>query len=142
MFLFAKSLLARGKVPAAIVSGCLVAHVAAGAALSVNAKTGFSSQPLHFEANQGQWTGSDSALYLARTREALFALSATETSVTLSKTGRPQHPGDSVQERLRLRTFETRTLHMRLLEANRNAQVVGMNPLEGKVNYFLGNNPA
>src|SRR5882672_8629486 len=123
---------------------CMVgAGVVRAASLPAEARASFSSQPLYFEANQGQAVNQSQVQFLARTRGALFALSATETTVTLSKADwSPIHSRDSLEERLRIRTLETRTIHLQFVGARREAQMLGVDELPGKVNYFLGNDPA
>src|SRR6266436_1447549 len=103
------------------------AGVARAASLPAEAKASFSSQPLYFEANQGQATNSAQVQFLARTRGAVVTLSATEAAVTLSKVDRsPIHSHDSLEERLRLRNLETRTIRFQFLGALHQARMFGM----------------
>ena len=95
----------------------------------------FFNTPLHFEANEGQTDrqvkflsrGSGYGLYLTP-QEAVLAL-------------RKPKPSGSEQE-----TEETSpdsaVLRMRLVGANATPELTGDNLLPGKVNYFIGNDPA
>src|SRR5215470_2827616 len=50
--------------------------------------------------------------------------------------------GHSGNPQSRIRVNDKATVRMRLASANRHAALSGFEPLPGKVNYFLGNNPA
>jgi len=77
--------------------------------------------PLMFEANRGQT--DDQVLYLARAPG--YAAFLTATQAVLS--------GSSVQRR--------RVLSMRLLGANADAAIEGIEPLTSRSNYFIGKDP-
>src|SRR5882762_6177140 len=111
--------------------------------LPAEAQASFVSQPLYFEANQGQAANQPQAQFLARTHDAFFALSATEAVITLSKVDRPAiHSRDLLEDRLRNRTLETRTIRLQFVGAQPEAHLLGVDELPGKVNYFVGNEPA
>jgi len=88
--------------------------------------------PLRFEANQGQT--SLEAEFVSRApgytlfltpREAVFSMSVPRAKGI----ARPQSsPNNSV-------------LRMKLVGASQKTQVVGLEPLHGKSNYFVGNDP-
>jgi len=76
------------------------------------------AQPLAFETNQGQ--SESQVKFLARGRG--YTLFLTNQGATLA--------------------FENRALRMTLLGALATAHATGIDPLPGKANYFIGNNPA
>src|SRR6266404_4838321 len=111
--------------------------------LPAETQASFVSQPLYFEANQGQAANQPQAQFLARTHDAFFAFSATEAVITLSKVDRPAiHSRDLLEDRLRNRALETRTIRLQFMGAQPEAHMVGVGELSGKVNYFVGNDPA
>ena len=77
--------------------------------------------PLSFEANQGQTDGQ--AKFLSRGSGYTLFLTAREAVLSLS-----QPDAHAV-------------LRMQLLGANPDPQVVGLDELPGRVNYFIGNDP-
>ncbi len=85
-------------------------------------RTIYGQLPLSFEANRGQ-TG-DSADYLARGPGYSLLLDATTASFQL-RNGK-----------------DAAALQMRVVGGDPNAQADELNELEGKVNYFVGNDPA
>jgi hypothetical protein len=95
------------------------------AAVQLSAQTSldFGSQPLRFEANQGQ--GDATASFLAHGPESEFLISATGAQFVLRKTS-----GQTVAAR------------MQIVGANPSASISGHTELPGKINYLLGNNPA
>ncbi|MFN7929689.1 MAG: SBBP repeat-containing protein [Blastocatellia bacterium] len=76
--------------------------------------------PLHFEANQGQY--QQDVKYLTRGNGYSIALT----------------PQAAVLE---LHNEKTATVQMKLKGANPNARITSSEPLEAKMNYFLGNDP-
>ena len=102
--------------------------------------------PLSFEENLGQ---SDSQVkFLSRgSGYTLFLTSTGEAVLTL----REPVKSDEGNERSTLSTvlrddkslpdMNTATVRMRLIEANPQPQVTGLEELSGKVNYFMGNDP-
>jgi Beta-propeller repeat len=82
----------------------------------------YAQLPLSFEANRGQ--AGDSAGYLARGSGYMLRLEATTASF-----------------QLRTRT-DSAELRMRVLGGDPCAQAEELNELEGKVNYFIGSDPA
>ncbi len=100
----------------------------------------YSQVPLRFEINHGQTKpsfdflsrGADYALFLSPS-EAVLSLpgSHRKASRKMNNNGRLQEPvkGNST------------TLRMRVVGANPAARLSGLEPLPGKSNYFIGNNP-
>ena len=80
-------------------------------------KADYAKLPLSFEVNLGQ-TDAQVKFLSKGSNHSLF-LTPTEAVLAL----------------------RTNTLHMQLLGANLQPQVTGLEPLPGKVNYFLGNDP-
>jgi len=104
-------------------------------------KADYAKLPLSFEVNQGQTDaqvkflskGSGYSLFLTPT-EAVLVLHTTQGKSSVVgnlSAAKPQQAANT----------STNVLHMQLLGANRQPQVTGLEPLPGKVNYFLGNDP-
>jgi hypothetical protein len=97
--------------------------------------------PLYFEANQGQFTGP--AQFVARGQRYSVMLAPNEARLLLAK--RTGSARESRVNRVAADSIETatiRSVRMRLLGANGDAAMHGTEPLSGKANYFLGNEPA
>jgi hypothetical protein len=103
--------------------------------------------PLRFEANLGQTDrqvkfisrGADSALFL-RATDAVLTLDQSSENDDRSQnpTSSPKlHRGTPAQLAKRSRV----ALRMSLEDANKSAEVRGLEPLPGKSNYFIGNDP-
>ncbi|HLX37698.1 MAG TPA: SBBP repeat-containing protein, partial [Candidatus Binataceae bacterium] len=86
----------------------------------------YGNLPMRFEANVGQ-AGSP-ARFIARGNGYAVSLTPREAIMTL---GRPAHKASRTGEVLRIE----------LVDSNPHARVEGMDPLAGKVNYFIGNDP-
>lgn len=95
---------------------------------------GYGNLPLHFEANQGQVEGtvrffsrgSGYGLFLTSTEAVLALRRANRTSEKIGSDAVNPHAG---------------ILRMKWEGANRKPRIEGMDQLEGKSNYFIGNNP-
>ncbi|MBI4637939.1 MAG: SBBP repeat-containing protein [Candidatus Rokubacteria bacterium] len=116
--------------------------------------------PLHFEANHGQTDGS--VHFLARARGYTLFLTPTEAVIVTApprggeRTARDRRRGpgripDSQLPADRLSTAEAvrdarapgrAVVRMKLVGANPDPLVSGVDQLPGRVNYFLGNDPA
>ena len=106
----------------------------------------YGNLPLQFEANQGQMEkqvrflsrGSGYTLFLTSTGEAVLTLrkpvksdEGNERSALITVLGEDKSLPD----------MHTATVRMRLIEANPQPQVTGLEELSGKVHYFMGNDP-
>jgi hypothetical protein len=134
----------------------------AGPDIHLKVNESYGKLPLSFEANQGQTDpkvkflsrGRGYSLYLTST-EAVLQLPIDESRISNEEAGMTSDP-------LRIPNFEFRmesreptlakrkravgnrkssTLQMQLVGANPQAQVEGLEPLPGKSNYFIGNDP-
>jgi Immunoglobulin I-set domain/Immunoglobulin domain/Beta-propeller repeat len=83
--------------------------------------------PLYFEANQGQ--ADSPARFIARGRNSLFLISPATAQFVLAKTS--ASPAASA-----------RSVKLQFLGANNRAPVSGAEELSGKINYFVGDDPA
>ena len=123
-----------GRVPARITV------VAAMAAFALNALTGMAA-PLYFEANHGQV--EHGVQFIARGSDCNVLILPTEAVLILGQ-------GDGISSPLPFdrvasigrSTGQTRCVRFRLAGANAQAQATGLGELSGKVNYYLGSNPA
>lgn len=103
--------------------------------------------PMSFEANQGQSDkqvkflarGSGYTLFLTDT-EAVLALRKVDPKVKEEKKAE-NRPAD-FKKAAHSEKVEYTTMRMKLEGANANSPVVGLAELPGKVNYFIGNDPA
>src|SRR5262249_50689968 len=82
-------------------------------------------QPLRFEVNQGQ--SNQAYQFLARGGGYTLLLSGTDSGPRIT----PPHP-----------TGEATELHMQLAGANPAPTGIGVIPLPGIVNYYVGNDPS
>src|SRR5215471_10772249 len=114
-----------------------------------------SSLPLGFEANCGQ--AADRVQFVADAWGHRISLSSAGVDFTpyvvpeagsagsepgLQKEGSDGSSGHSGNPQSRIRVNDKATVKMRLASANRHAALLGYEPLPGKGNYFLGNDPA
>lgn len=104
----------------------------------------YSKLPLNFELNQGQTDAQ--VKFMAQGRGYNLFLTSTEVVLALQK---PAASKDEDWARLPLKTVventpasEPAVLRMKLIGANPMPKVIGLEDLPGKVNYFIGNNPA
>jgi hypothetical protein len=98
--------------------------------------------PLSFEANQGQTDGG--VKYLSRGPGYTLFLTGDEVALALRKPGAsPRRLGATSRLQREDSKGETPSsvLRLKLVNANRNAEVTGASKLPGKVNYFIGNDP-
>ncbi|MDY6850996.1 MAG: hypothetical protein SV487_02825, partial [Thermodesulfobacteriota bacterium] len=119
------------KVAYVVLTFCMFSLIIAPAAMPSEAKAGVNARltkilaprPLAFEANQGQ-TGP-AVKFLAQGPDYKMFFTPAEMVLTLRKSP----------------LTKTVILRMRLEGATARAEVSGINPLPGKVNYFIGNDP-
>jgi hypothetical protein len=135
-------------LPLAFASTCLSAQTQTGPSPALHKRVALSDYgklPLSFEANRGQTDGQ--VKFLSRGSGFSLFLSNDEAVIDLKKTG-PSHidPRRLILAPTRMADTEGTSanvkLHMQLLGANMASRVVGAADLPGKVNYFIGNDPA
>ena len=85
-------------------------------------------------------------LFLARGKGHTLFLTADETVLALRKPGHSPRQNlrgrRSPGKKLEIGPVQLSVLRMQLIGANLHGRIVGMEPMEGKVNCFHGNNPA
>jgi hypothetical protein len=96
--------------------------------------------PLSFEANVGQ--AEAQVQYLAHGAGYSLFLTATEAVMALSPPQGAANGGQAASLPAPQAETLPAVVHMQVLGGNTTAQVVGLDPLPGKVNYFLGNDPS
>jgi hypothetical protein len=107
----------------------------------------FLKAPLSFEANNGQV--DEQVKFIARGAGYQMYLTATEAVMVLRKPeDKPSAISrQSIRDRLtrnqkpETRNFSESVVRMKLVGANPDAKVEGVEQLPGKVNYFIGNDP-
>jgi uncharacterized repeat protein (TIGR01451 family) len=119
-------------VPASLPGG-------AGRDVQSHARSLFAGLPLIFEPNQGQANldASDPRVKFM-TRGSGYSLFLGSEGAVLSMVSQKQAKGNSSRESL----TRVDSVQMKLAGANRDARVTGTDPLPGKSNYLLGNDPA
>jgi len=99
--------------------------------------------PLRFEANHGQ--ADPEVKFISRGSGYSLYLTSTEAVLALSKPAAHHSSKESRAGRKGLRFQAAQTIgdvvRMRLVDASSTAQVVGLEELPGRSNYFLGNDP-
>ncbi len=103
----------------------------------------YGNLPLSFEANHGQ--ANPEVKFISRGRGYTLLLAPTEAVLSLSgasarKSSEVSLAAHKITERLAERPSGA-VLRMRLLNANPEPQVRGIDNLPGKTNYFIGNDP-
>lgn len=102
--------------------------------------------PLSFEANEGQFDSQ--VQFVSRGGGDTTYLTSTAAILRLADTQGSESPAPSAgiitpdRQRLAKTGTDSATLRMRLVGANRSAQVTRLDELPGKSNYFIGNDPA
>jgi hypothetical protein len=98
--------------------------------------------PLSFEANQGQTDAQ--VKFLSRGRGYSLFLTPNEAVLVLRKAeGARQQASEKTDSALSTQNSElSSVVRMKLAGANPQPRVVGLSELPGKVNYFIGNDPA
>jgi hypothetical protein len=101
----------------------------------------YGSLPLHFEANQGQV--DERVRFLSRGSGYNLLLTSNEAVLTLSRRENNQDSTAEREDRKRggESLIQTGTLRMRWEGANEDEKIEGVEGLEGKSHYFLGNDP-
>ncbi len=115
------------------------------AAQSQKIAAAFGKLPMSFERNEGQ--SASEVRYVSRGPGYQLFLTNQEAVVTLRQSS--VHAGNKLNradvlraQRMLSRNDKMSVIRMQMLGANPNAEVAGANPLPGKVNYFIGNDPA
>src|SRR5207247_10143778 len=97
--------------------------------------------PLSFEANQGQT--DPQVKFLARGAGQTLFLTSTEAVLVLTKAApRAQGPQRTLTSPVAARAEIQTVLRMTFAGASSQPRIAGEKELTGKVNYFLGNDPA
>ena len=106
-------------------------------------REGYGRLPLSFEANQGQ---TDRAVkFLSRGSGYDLFLTPAEAVLRLGiaeRGSRTERNEGLVTRSTKSRNLKSSVLRMKFAGANSTAQVVGMDQLPGKSNYFISNDPA
>jgi hypothetical protein len=109
----------------------------------VRVSEAYGKLPLHFEVNQGQT--NEQVKFLSRGGGCILFLALNEAVLALH-----QPPKNSLSpvsgERARVRGLDPKqpertVLRMQLVGTNPNPQIVGLDELPNKSNYFIGNDP-
>ncbi len=146
-FYFAASVNAQSHTPATNAQATPPAAKAAASPAALNAaRASFARLPLSFEENSGQtdsrvkYTSRGAGYNLFLTSdEAVFALRGGSTSANCAGPAEKIHANcaDSAKK-----AGESFVLRLKMLGANSSARVAGTDALPGKINYYIGNNPA
>ncbi len=100
-----------------------------------------SGLPLYFEANRGQ--AAERAQFLARGLNYQFSLAPTQAEIILRKFTTPSLASPLDRDQLLApRPVLTRALRMEFLGAKAQSAMRGQEKMPGKINYFIGNDPA
>ncbi len=121
----------------------LLAADSPGKPVRVGPDTRYGKLPLSFEANQGQTDlrvrflarGPGYTLFLTATEAVLVLRGPSSLPVIPSPEGRDAASGKSSA------SSPPSVFRLKLLGANRQARIIGLDELTGKSNYFLGNDP-
>jgi hypothetical protein len=105
----------------------------------------FAALPLAFEQNQGQTDaqvkymarGSGYGLFLTNS-DAVFAFHAKNPASDLPQRGRHSAAANAAR---RQQPQSDAIVRMQLLNGDSHAQIAAVDPLPGKTNYYIGNNP-
>ncbi len=95
--------------------------------------------PLHFEANQGQ---TDSEVkFLSRGKGYTLFLTPTEAVLSLRKTMKVDKEIIPSVDEVGDPGTRTSTVRMKLIGADRDPKITGLEELPGRANYFIGSDP-
>src|SRR2546425_915295 len=122
-------------LPLTIVLAPGTLHAAAAPDGKAAVQEAYGKLPLSFEANRGQT--DPQVKFLSRGPGHMLFLTPTEAVLVLSKR---EGPAKGILESLPKATQTV--LRMAFLGANAKPRVTGQEELPGKVNYFIGNDPA
>jgi hypothetical protein len=105
------------------------------------AQTSYGNLPLTFEANQGQTSSAVKFLARGNGYTAFLTVGGIVLSLRPNQPV-PVQPMSNVAAPNKSGFRVATTLQFRLLGASQNSSVIGEDPLPGRVNYFLGRDPA
>lgn len=127
--------LAPSSCPQALPPNSVASHVnaatASNASIQEDAKSLFGQLPLRFERNEGQ--SGEQVKFLTQNGAYALFLTSREAVLTLSRRNHRPRDGKPVQS--------PAVVRLRLVGANANPRVVGVDELPGRTNHFVGNNP-
>lgn len=118
---------------------------ASGSEASVHVETksrlvkDYGAQPLHFERHEGQ--AGTNATYIARGQGYVLLLSSDELTLTLKQGRRAPSIGTPGSRYADNAPAPGGTVRVRLSGADPKARITGLDPLPGRSNYFVGNDP-
>jgi len=107
-------------------------------AARTRASEAFGKLPLSFEINQGQ--ANEQVKFISRGSGYSLFLTATEAALTLRKYEGRKAP--KVKDEWQAHASSPSTLRLKLIGANPSPRVAGLDELPGRVNYFIGHDPA
>lgn len=101
----------------------------------------FKSLPLRFELNAGQT--DPQVRFIACSQSGDMFLTAREMVLRVREAsfGTADKPGTSNQAEQARPITNSAVVRLLTVDANPNARITGLDPLPGKTNYFIGNNP-
>jgi hypothetical protein len=94
---------------------------------------GYGNLPLNFEINKGQ--ADDSVKFLSKGKGYCLFLASAEAVLSLRRSSSNTAADESNQ-------VANDVVRLKLMGANPNPKITGLDELPGKNNYFIGNNPA
>ncbi|HEY6766006.1 MAG TPA: choice-of-anchor D domain-containing protein [Candidatus Sulfotelmatobacter sp.] len=109
--------------------------------LGAQATTKFGKVPLAFELNRGQTDPRVQFLSRGKGYTAYVNAGGMVLSLRPTAAAQPASSGSAISTK-NAQSPSKVTLQFSLVGASQNPAVVGEDPLPGKVNYFIGNNPA
>ena len=118
-----------------------VASSPASAQPGAQVQARYGNLPLTFEANQGQTAPQVKFLSRGKGYSAFLTAGGMVLSLRPSKAVAAQ-PAGNVAANNKSQKSVSATLQFKLLGAARNPAVIGEDPQPGRVNYFIGNDPA
>jgi Beta-propeller repeat/Abnormal spindle-like microcephaly-assoc'd, ASPM-SPD-2-Hydin len=103
---------------------------------------GYAHLPMTFEANQGQTRGGVKFLSRGKGYTAFLTAGGMVLSLRSGQPAPPAQAGSNLAAASNSQPAANTVLQFKLLGAAQNPVVVGEQPLPGKINYFIGRDPA